>query len=183
MKLNFILAAGGAAALLVGCASSHVGVVLDTVGPGPADTYHASATQGTLQVFSSYEVNPDFNSRDPYRQEFSDYRLLDANGQLIQQVHNNSGTILQRPLVVTLPAGRYLVEAQANTYGLVKVPVKIENGRDTQVHLEGAARWPNATGPDSANAVHLPNGQIVGWKSSVPMNQTSDQDSRVHAMP
>jgi len=35
-----------------------------------------------LVVYSAYEVNADFNARDPRRPEYSDYRIFTADGNL-----------------------------------------------------------------------------------------------------
>jgi len=129
-----IIAAG---VLLAGCATDKSGIALDAVGPVPAQSAAVSSTSGTLVVYSAYEVNADFNSRDPYRPEYSDYRIFTADGKLLQRVHNNSGTILQDPASVELPAGKYHVIARANGYGYVTVPVIVEAQQSTILHLEG----------------------------------------------
>ena len=141
-------------------------MVLDPVGPAPVQSLAGNSTKGALLVYSAYEVNADFNARDPRRPEYSDYRIYTADGNLQSRVHNGSGTILQRPQRVELPAGTYRVAAQANGYGLVTVPVVIEAGRDTVLHLEGGASWPAHSGFNRTNAVRLPDGEIVGWKAA-----------------
>jgi hypothetical protein len=126
------------------------------------------STNGDLLVYSAYNVNADFDSRDPHRHAYSDYQILFPDGKLLRAVHNDTGSILQRAQAVTLPAGSYHVLAEANGFGLVTVPVTIEPGRTTVVHLEGGVRWPEQWGANQTNAVHLPDGQIVGWRSSLP---------------
>jgi len=153
-------------AWLSGCARDRIGMVLGPVGPAPVQISASNSANGTLVVYSAYEVNADFNARDPYRHEYSDYRVFSADGNLLQRVHNNSGTILQRAQPVVLPAGTYRVTAQANGYGLVTVPVVIRAGCDTIVHLEGGAIWPAQSGFNRTNAVRLPEGEIVGWKAA-----------------
>ncbi len=167
MKLNLLLAASAAACLLAGCASTNTGVVLDSVGPGPTESANSAAANGTLLVYSAYEVNANFNIRDDRRHQYSDYRILGNDGKLVQPVVNDSGTILQRPASVDLPVGQYRVVAQANGYGLVTVPVTIEAGRTTVLHLEGGIKWPNQFGENQTNAVRLPDGEIVGWRSNL----------------
>ncbi len=124
------------------------------------------STNGTLVVYSAYEVNADFNARDPYRPEYSDYNIFSSDGGVIRRVHNNSGTNLQNPLPVSLPKGEYRVVALANGYGLVTVPVIIEPNQNTVIHLEGGDHWPNESAFNQTNAVRLPDGQIVGWKAT-----------------
>ncbi len=166
MKRMIILSLTVAGAWLSGCATSdRTWLVLDTVGPAPVQTAAANSTNGTLMVYSAYEANADFNARDPYRHEYSDYWIFSASGTSRQRVQNSSGTILQRPQAVELPVGIYRVKAQANGYGLVTVPVMIRAGCDTIVHLEGGVRWPVPSGFNQTNAVRLPDGEIVGWKA------------------
>jgi len=149
---------------MAGCASGKGGLVLETVGPARAPTATPDDSRGALVVYSAYEVNADFNSPDRYRPEYSDYKIFTPDGKLLQRVHNNSGTILQDPATVPLPEGKYRVVALANGYGFVTVPVKIKAGQNTIVHLEGGgSRNPSVPPTD---AVQLPDGQIVGSKSS-----------------
>lgn len=155
------------AALLSGCASENDKVVLDTVGPRIERSADAGADHGTLTVYSAYEVNADFNARDPYRPEYSDYTIYASNGDLLKKVHNNSGTILQEAVPVTLSPGKYTVVANANGYGLVTVPVLIKARENTVLHLEGDGSWTNASGLDQTNAVHLPDGETVGWRAGL----------------
>jgi len=167
MKLNLLVAVGGIGLLLSGCATSKNGTVLDRVGPAPASPPFSADAPGTLLVYSAYEVNADFNSRDPHRPHYSNYRILSTDGNLLQRVHNNSGTLLQRPTEVNLPPGTYSIVARANGYGTVTVPVLIAPGQETILHLEGGAKWPNPKAFNPANDVRLPDGDIVGWKSPV----------------
>jgi hypothetical protein len=160
--LTFNIVAAGL--LLAGCATGKSGMILDTVGPASAQPVPVGSTDGTLMVYSAYDVNADFNSRDPYRQEYSDYRILATDGKLLQRVHNDSGTILQDPMPVELPAGKYRVIARANGYGYVTIPVMIEAAQDTILHLEGGGSWPDGTAFNQSNAVRLPDGRIIGWK-------------------
>jgi len=136
MRPDIILAGAAAVILLAGCATSNHGIVLDAVGPVPGQSPAPGSTSGTLVVYSAYEVNADFNCRDPCRHEYSNYEIVAAAGDFRRRVQNDSGTIFQRPRRVALPAGDYRVMAQANGYGLVTVPVIIAAGRDTVVHLE-----------------------------------------------
>jgi len=166
MKIHFTLTLIMAGALLSGCATGQNEVVLDTVGPPLSQRAATSSTKGMLVVYSAYEVNADFNSRDPDRPEYSDYRIFTLDGKLLQRVHNNSGTILQDPVSVELPPGKYHVIARANGYGYVTVPVIIAARQNTILHLEGGGSWPDESAFDQTNAVRLPDGQIVGWRNS-----------------
>jgi len=153
-----------AGALLSGCATDHGRLALATVGPAVASTPVTSpSSNGTLLVYSAYRRNADFNSRDPYRQEYSDYEILTSDGQFLQRIHNNSGTMFQDAVAVTLAPGKYEVKARANGYGIVTVPVIIASQQSTILHLEGGFS-PDQSGFDKTNAVRLPDGQIIGWK-------------------
>lgn len=156
------------AAFLVGCASAGNKLALGTIGPVPGQNSiaNSSATNGTLVVYSGYKVNADFNSRDPYRPEYSDYKIFAADGKFLQLVHNNSGTMLANVLPVALSAGRYFVVARANSYGIISVPVVIEAGRSTILHLETDSEWPDSSVFNQTNAVRLPDGRVVGWNAA-----------------
>jgi hypothetical protein len=150
--------------LLSGCVSG--GLALDTVGPVPAQTAAVNPDEGTLMVYSAYDANADFNSRDPYRPEYSDYKICTSDGKLLRRVHNDSGTILQDPASVELPAGKYRVIARANGYGYVTVPIFVEAQQTTILHLEGGGAWSDKSMFNQTNTVRLPDGQIVGWRAS-----------------
>ncbi|MGO8765001.1 MAG: hypothetical protein ACLQSR_07690 [Limisphaerales bacterium] len=160
--MTMLLVAAGA--LLSGCASSNHGLALDTVGPAPSPIVNANSATGSLVVYSAYEVNADFNSRDPDRPQYSDYRIYSADGKLLRKVHNDSGTIFQDPLRVTLPVGSYRVFARANGFGFVTIPVTVEAKQMTIVRLTG--NWSGSYQFNQTNAVRLPDGQIVGYRAT-----------------
>jgi hypothetical protein len=170
MNLKLIVTMACASVIFAGCATFQNAMVLESVGPGPAATASPGDANGTLVVYSAFDASPDFNRPDPSRRVYSNYQIF-AGDRLLQFVHNSSGSILQRPQRVGLPPGAYRVVAQANGYGLVTVPVTILAGRDTIVHLEGGVKWPDQFGPGQVNAVRLPDGEIVGWKSALASAQ------------
>ena len=162
--LLILLVVAGLAAC--GCASNHNHLTLDTVGPSGQLNGDSAANTGTLVVYSAYKRNADFNSRDPYRQEYSDYKILTEKGHLLHNVHNNSGTIFQDVVSVSLPPGKYQVVARANGYGFVTVPVIVEVQHSTVLHLEGGSTWPDTSVFNQGNSVRLPDGQIVGYRAA-----------------
>ncbi|HEY3761454.1 MAG TPA: hypothetical protein VGN23_06875 [Verrucomicrobiae bacterium] len=162
MKRIVVLLAAGA--LCAGCVSTKNGLVLNTVGPVPSPAGETRSTTGTLVVYSAYDVNADFNSRDPNRPEYSDYRIYSDDGKLLQRVHNDSGTIFQDPKRVTLPVGTYRVIARANGFGYVTIPVTVAPQQTTLVRLAG--NWSASYHFDDTDAVRLPDGQIVGYRST-----------------
>jgi hypothetical protein len=147
-----------------GCAGAGSGLALDTVGPGPNPIVSTNAGSGTLTVFSAYKVNADFNSTDPNRLEYSDYRILNADRKAIKWVHNVANNYLQEPVRVELAAGKYFVAARSNGYGILVIPVIIAANQNTVIRLNGVDSWPDASVFNSSNAVRLPDGEIVGWK-------------------
>jgi hypothetical protein len=167
-KILFTFIATAAGALLSGCATGNR-LALDTVGPSLPQPPVANSTDGILTVYSAYEVNADFNSRDPDLPEYSDYKILTADGKPLQRVPNNSGTILQDPMPVELPPGKYRVIASDNGYGNVTVPVMIETQQSTVLHLEGGGLWSGESAFNQTNVVHLPDGQIIGWKAAASL--------------
>jgi hypothetical protein len=160
----FILIAIGA--LLTGCAGMQSGLVLDTAGPAPIPTAQSNSGPGTLIVYSAYQVNADFNSRDPNRREHSNYKILDQDKKLLEWIHNQTDDIFQNAVPVKLPAGEYFVVARSNCFGIVTIPVIMDAGRETVLHLNGGDKWSEGTAIIAANAVCLPDGEIVGWKSA-----------------
>jgi hypothetical protein len=166
MKAFFALMLILAIAVLSGCATGKNGFALDPVGPSPNQPAADNATNGTLVVYSAYEVNADFNARDPNSPEYSDYNILTADDRLLQKVHNNSGTILQEAVPVGLSPGKYHIVAHSNGYGYLVVPVIIAAGQTTTLHLEGDGFWPNESAFNRINAVRLPDGVVIGWKAA-----------------
>lgn len=153
-------------AILIGCAGMGSGLVLDTAGPMPGSATPASSDSGTLIVYSAGKVNADFNSRDPNRREYSDYKILNSDGKLVKRVHNVADDILEGPVSLELPPGKYFVVARSNSYGVVTVPVIIASQRQSILHLDGFNAWSNESVFNSGNAVCLPDGEIVGWKAA-----------------
>ena len=151
-------------AFLAGCAGMRSDLVLDTAGPIPGQTASANSGPGTLVVYSAYKVNADFNAANPNRPEYSDYRILNADGKSFKWVHNAANDFLQGPVAVELPAGKYLVLARSNGYGVVTIPVIIVSKQDTILHLDGNDSWLNESEFNQTNTVLLPDGESVGWK-------------------
>ena len=164
MKLSIFSGVLGAIALLSGCASPGPGLVLDPVGPPPFPSAAAGST-GTLKVFSAFQQGADFNSQ-LYRRHYTDYEILSADGKRLQWVRNDSGTSVEAPRRVELPAGTYRVVAHANGYGEVTVPVVVRPNQVTTVHLEGSPSWPNRSQLAPSDSVRLPDGEIAGWRAN-----------------
>jgi hypothetical protein len=154
----------GLISLLAGCSTPSV--VLAPVGPNPIGTGSMAST-GSLEVFSRLAKQRDDQSQGgdgmPRWYQHTDYSIYDSQGNPVKRVGNSTGHYAEAPDQVTLPAGRYLVKAQAEDYSWIKVPVTIERGRTTGVHLDG--KWkPPADAPKTA-VVSMPNGYPVGWRA------------------
>jgi hypothetical protein len=159
----FLLIAVGA--LLAGCASMKNNLVSDTVGPAPMPSAQSNSGQGTLTVYSGYQVNAGFNNPNPNSPVHSNYKILDQDKKLLEWIHNATRDMSQSVVPVNLPAGKYYVVARSNNFGIVTVPVIIVAGRETVLHLDGRQTSPEGMPTNPADAVCLPDGEIVGWKS------------------
>ena len=164
MKTYCTVALLTAATLWSGCASAQHGLTLDPVGP-PSVQSTVPNDNGTLVVFSAYDVTAPGTGDYEHRHHYSDYKILSPDGKLLQNVHNDSNSVLREAARVKLPAGTYRVVAHANGYGMVTVPVVIEKNQVTTVHLEGGGSWENDVADNQANVVRLPDGRIVGWRA------------------
>lgn len=163
------------AALLSGCAGSHPRMTLDAVGPAPASVANSTATNGSLVVFSETETAYDSDSLassssedwtpSSYTWEYSSYKILYPDGRLLGYVRNNAGSSPLHPEQIQLPAGNYRVVASSYGYGRVAVPVVVAPNQLTVLHLDGDGFWPNESGFNATNSVHLPDGRIVGWRA------------------
>jgi hypothetical protein len=155
-----------------GCAGHRQAVALDPVGPSPARQTPMAPTNGSLVVYSACGEIPDLDaensgnaSDNSSHWEYSDYEILAPDGKPIKFVGNNTGVTLIHPQQVELPAGRYVVVARANGVGRVTVPIVIASGQITTLHLDDGGFWPSEPGFNQTNTVHLPNGNIVGWRA------------------
>jgi hypothetical protein len=132
-----ILSCSLLAVLVCGCAGHRRSeIVLDTV--TPESSARAPEERSGLIVYTATDPHAHFDGSS-YHMYYSDYEVRSEAGDLIKKVHNDSGTVIEGPVEVKLPAGRYRVHARANGYGWVTVPVVIEAGRVTTVHLDHLA--------------------------------------------
>lgn len=162
--LIFSLVAGSA--LLAGCAGTRHHIALDPVGPAPSHTAKAASGQGSLIVFSAYDVNVDVNYDNAYAATYSSYNIYSPDGKLFKKVANCSRTWIEHPQQVELPAGQYNVVANSEDCGRVTVPVVISANQTTVLHLNADTFWPQLLGLNNTNAVRLPSGQLIGWRAA-----------------
>jgi hypothetical protein len=158
MKSICLILGAGLVSVLVGCTSTPV--ALAPVGPNPAGVERPSS-DGQLQVFTSLIGRSEGNN--PVWYQHTSYYIDDLNGRLVKHVQNTTGRYAETPSRVLLPAGKYLVKAQANDYFWVNVPVTIERGRTTRIHLDDS--WKLPAEASKTELVSLPNGNPVGWRA------------------
>jgi len=146
-----------------GCAGAYRGITLAPVGPAPAPP--SAAATGQLIVFSAYDVHPPALNKPDFVQTHTDYVVVRTDSRAQLSIHNQTGAWGQDPANVELPPGHYCVEARANGYGLVTVPVVIEAYRRTVIHLEGGGTAWDRAGAGRSDFVCLPDGRIIGWRA------------------
>ena len=151
------------AVFLAGCASTSQSNNLAPVGPAPF-AYPRSTPQGELLVHSARNTGAatDQNATTHH----SDYWIELQDGQRVKYVNNSVSTFSADPQAVALDPGRYNVTARAVNSGTVKVPVIIEQGKTTTVHLDGSKPATPSTEPPESAWTRLPNGLLVGWRAA-----------------
>lgn len=164
MNCHWTTAILAATTLLSGCAFEDKPVVVESVGP-PAFPSANGGPKGVLMVYSAYDPDTEF-SDVPLLREYTDFKILSEDGKPLQTVRNNDGSVVERPVRVELPAGRYRIMGRAKGYKRVTVPVVILADQLTEIHLEGGAAWPHNAALLQSDPVRLPNGEIVGWRAN-----------------
>ncbi len=119
--------------LVASCAASRNSVVLGPVGPEPS-TVDASAPNGYLKVYSATE---DHNDGHIHYYPHTGYTVYLEDGKtVVKTVTNAIGIHDEEPSLVQLPAGNYVVLAEAEDSSMVRVAVVIKPGRLTKVDLQ-----------------------------------------------
>ena len=163
MQMNLIPRALAVTLLLTSCASQPIAIA--PVGPRPGAYFVATTGAGQLQVFTEtdeYEWNHDV-PYFPHR----DYQIYTSDDKRLRRVWNSQSYEDETPTVVDLPAGNYLVKADAEFYGPVTVPVVIRPGQLTKVILQPG--WHPGNSVVVSDLVQMPNGYYIGWKANAPM--------------
>src|SRR5438477_13105795 len=151
----------GLIVLASGCAFNRDLVLQTTVGPPPFETGTGSP-EGRLAVYSTLDTG--LSSDPDATAHHSDYRIYSADGKQLKYVHNWVGTFIEDPAVVSHAPGRYNVVARAAASGTVTVPIVIEAGKTTSVHLDGS-KPADGRKPSESELVRLPDGWVVGWRA------------------
>ena len=158
-KKNIVLAGVAIIPLLAGCASKPI--TLSPVGPAPVSRA-AIVPKGYLQVFSDTETRVDGDGPPYY--PHTGYFVHAESGKAVEFVANHIGDTDETPTIVTVPVGNYKIVAESSGYGRVTVPVVIQKGRMTVIHLD--REWKPSANASSNELVYLPGGEAVGWRSS-----------------
>ena len=165
---------------LAGCASAPKVVIQEPVGPCHRVPSEA-LKDGTLQVYTARakaDVDPnmeewlwnnDFGKNEfLYARAHSGYTISFGDGKALQQVTNARGINDEKPTLVRLAPGLYTVEAEAEESGTatitVVIPVVVEAGQITAVHLEPNRKLPNEA-QDPSRVVRLSDGRIISCRA------------------
>lgn len=154
MKSSILIAGMALAGLLNGCSTP---VSVATVGPNPVNLTDNSDS-GRLQVFSALVGRTEGNNPTWYQHR--GYVILDRNGKTVMHVGNQVGKYDPSPQVVSLKPGKYVVKAESQDYLSVEIPVQVERGRITRLHLDDTWKPAYSSGSE---LVTLPSGTPVGW--------------------
>lgn len=100
---------------------------------GPSEPEHV----GYLIVYSATEPYED---GEIMYYTHTDYDLYSWRGVFLKKIRNSIVRGDETPERVPLAPGRYLVQAESETDGIVRVPVIITARRTTIVNLEGDRR-------------------------------------------
>jgi hypothetical protein len=177
MRCVALVAAASSLVWLAGCASVPNVAIREPIGPAPSGAEKASG-QGYLEVYSARQREPLADNLGEWQWEYDmgDNVLADGLARTGYIIRTDIGTVLKyvphsrntadsQPTLVTLPPGRYQIEAQAEQAGrqslTVLLPVLIEPGKTTVAHLSG--HWKPKVQFSDSDVVRLPDGQIAGW--------------------
>jgi hypothetical protein len=160
MKTRIISIIGAAVIpFLNGCVSGPT--ALKPVGPDATSSVE-SALQGHLLVYTATQAGEDY-IRGNFLQ-LTGYEIKNASGKRFAFVADQDSGWNGSPERVTLPAGTYNVIAESADYGLVTVPVVVQSGRTTAVHLDRDARTPKPYSPKAL--VQFSDEEKGGWSGT-----------------
>lgn len=150
--------------------------VLEPIGPGPTKRLQ-SPDDGCLQVFSARKQatvdvnmeewlwNNDFGKNEfRYYRAHTDYTIYPQGSRLVKRVRYARDQNDPEPTLVSLPPGRYEIQAEAEDYASTvegRIPVVIQAGQTTTAHLVNG--WKPYRQYSDNEVVRLPDGEIAGW--------------------
>lgn len=164
MKKIWGVLLAGTVGIWAGCATPPV-AVNEPVGPDPFIAANGSSN-GRLRVYTAAAQQNDVGFQTAYYQR-TPYIIYDSNGSEIRRVDDNDRSyFLALPRTEDLPAGTYKINAWANVgFGeRVMIPVVVEAGRTTEVHLNG--NWRPPADVQGHELVRAPAGFPIGWKAT-----------------
>jgi hypothetical protein len=94
---------------------------------------------------------------------------INTRGKVVEQVDNTVEHYSTSPRLVSLRPGNYTVSARDKEWLSVKVPVVIERGRTTKVHLDD--NWQPPASTQKTEVVSAPDGNPAGWRADLPPKQ------------
>ena len=147
---------------LSACSASRQVAVQTPVGPAPSGVTTASP-DGGLQVFSAWAIGTP--GEPAYVRYHSGYWVYLPDGKLLRYITNRSGGaehMTGDPEVVSLAPGRYKVVARVESSGTAEIPVVVEAGKTSSIHLDGSKLEPGSS-LGGSDVVRLPDGLVVGW--------------------
>jgi hypothetical protein len=151
----------GVSPLVASCAASKDLVVIGPVGPVP-ERVDTSAPAGYLKVYTATE---NHNDRNVHYFPHTSYTVYSEDGKTVVKIVANAiGIHDEDPSLVQLPAGKYIVLAEAEQFGMLRIAAVIEPGQLTKIDLGYDWKHREPTG-NAADWVRLPNGQVVGWRA------------------
>ncbi len=167
MRIPTFLASLTLVLLLASCAWQPIR--LASVGPPPvaARQIGSQVGKGQLQVFTETEEY-EYGKDVPYFPH-SDYHIYTLDGKHLKRIWNSQNHEDEAPAVVDLPAGTYLINAQAEFCGEVLIPVVIKPHTLTPVILQPG--WKPRAGIDPSKLVKSPAGYYIGWKADLASSE------------
>ena len=108
--------------------------MLQTVGPAPSLEKMRMRAAGSLIVYTAVEL-PSISS-DTLFYPHTAYAIYDNHGAFLRGVRNHIGAWDEQPERVSLLPGNYLISAESELDGDVKVPVIIRSAKTTVVNLQ-----------------------------------------------
>ncbi len=162
------------APLLVSCAATRKVTVLEAVGPAPLRANGMDpVTEGALEVYSLKGI---YNDQGVHYHPHTDYTIYSSGNQRLKEVKNALFPQDEQPVAVKLATGSYLVEALADGYERVRIPVVIEAGRLTTLYLESSKR---PLIGKSTDWVRLSGGNVVGWRVNLAALRAPGSSNRL----
>jgi len=148
--------------LLAGCAITPV--ALDPIGPALTRQKSPASDptgEGWLRVYTATDTVPD--GKTAYYYPHTGYEIYTKDGKLLEHVPNRISDMDESATLLKIQAGHYRVMAQSEAYNAVSVPVTIQPGEITEVHL--GCHWKAPATASTNEIVYFPDGRPVGWKS------------------